>query len=294
MYPNVSLEDLPLDETLARRLSRQLAYYHLALPIGIDDEGITVAMAQPDNVKAREIIQYALGQPVIPVRSEAEQIRRLLDTIWHTIQQLPWLQITTSNNDPVVDHYARQFADIYGSQIISDGDHISEDTLFIRRFSEALSPRLLSSTLLVNRIVQPITHILHLVRLHTPDQAVVSSLVPLAEKYASKVVLLPDTGVVSGNLAYLTDRTTPQGQHLEKIRRQLDQQRISGELRLRQGVFIEIIQAEMASRAYDLVAVAADAYGEIVEGLTDVTRPYHIPAMLVIKPSLWMNQSTHV
>jgi hypothetical protein len=59
MYPNVSLDDFPLDEALARRLSRQLAYYHLALPIGIDDEGITIAMAQPDNVKAREIIQSA-------------------------------------------------------------------------------------------------------------------------------------------------------------------------------------------------------------------------------------------
>ncbi len=290
MYPNVSLDDFPLDEALARRLSRQLAYYHLALPIGIDDEGITIAMAQPDNVKAREIIQSALGKPVIPVRSEAEHIRRLLDTIWHPIQELPWLQITAPSDDPVVNHYARQFADIFGSHIVDGSGEVAENTLFIRRFSETLSPKLFSSTLLVNRIAQPIARILHLVRLHTPDQVVVASLVPLAKAHASEVVLLPDTGVVSGNLAYLTDRKTPQGQHLEKIRQQLDQAGVPGQLRLRQGAFIEIIRAEVANRAYDLVAVAADAYGEIAEGLTDVIRPYQIPAVLVIKPSLWMEQ----
>jgi hypothetical protein len=228
---------------------------------------------------------------VIPVRSEAEQIHRLLDTIWPPVQELPWLQITAPHDDPVVHHYAQQFAGVFGSRIAEGGGDVSENTLFIRRFSETLSPKLLSSTLLVNRIAQPIARILHLVRLHTPDQVVVASLVPLAKAHASEVVLLPDTGVVSGDLAYLTDRDTPQGQHLAKIRQQLSQQSIAGQLRLRQGTFIEIIRAEVANRAYDLVAVAADAYGEIAEGLTDVIRPYQIPAVLVIKPSLWMEQN---
>lgn len=286
MYPFVSLQDFSLNEQLARRLPRQLAYYHLALPIGTDDEGITVAMAQPDNVKAHEIIQKALAQSIIIVKSTDEQIRRCLDTVWEVSHHPPWSQITISQHDDVVDYYAKQLAEIYTIPIVPYHDGITENSLLICHFSELPSWNLSSSVLLVNRIADPIIQILHLVRLHTPDESVFAHLLPLIQKNNIQATLLPDTASVSHNLAYLLDSTSPQGQHLERLKRQLDGAGVRGILRLRQYSLTEALPIELKAQSYDLVAVAADAYGEMVQTLIEVVKPYNIPAMMIIKPDL--------
>ena len=82
MIPFLSLETLDLDSQLARQLSRRLAYYHLALPIAQDADGITLAMAHPEDRQVVEVLATALNAPVIPVQSTAATIRQRLDEVW--------------------------------------------------------------------------------------------------------------------------------------------------------------------------------------------------------------------
>lgn len=280
-YPTVTLSNLPLEEALVKLLPRQLAYYHLAIPIGLDEGNMTVAMMQPNNIKAREIIQDALRVPIIPVKADAEQIRNCLDRIWHSATSAPWMFVSSQSNSAVVAHYAQQYAAMYDVPLISDR---REESLLVQHFSEPFPADFSGSTLLVDHTVDSVSKILHLVRLHTPDYAVVSSLLPLIRSQQSTVTLLPDTSITTSNIAYLIDKTTPHGEHLEKLRSQLHAMDVQGEVHVRQGAFVNIIQAELAHHQYDLVAVAANAYGEIVEMLIQAIREYHLPAVIVIKP----------
>jgi hypothetical protein len=286
MYPSISLDDFVLDEKLVRRLSRQLAYYHLALPIGSDEEGITVAMAQPDNVKARQIVQNALGEPIILTRGQAEQIRRCLDRVWQTSLSVPWSHIAVASDDPLLESYARHFVEVFGSLRVENGGPPPANTLLIRPLTDSASISLASSTLLVDRFINPVQRILHLVRLHSPDRVVAASLIPLAAAHSARITLLPDTSLIPYNLAGLMNATTGPGQHLEMLRQQFWLHNVPGDVRLKQGSYLEAIHAELGSKSYDLVAVAADADGEMVAMLTDAIRPYQVPAMMVIRPNL--------
>lgn len=289
MYPVVSLEDFRLDVELARRLPRQLAYYHLALPVGVDEDGITVAMAQPDNQKAREIIERSLGRAIIPVHSDSGQIRRLLDQLWQAAPSpvIPSFEVAiaaeaAASGDLVVAHYARQFATLYGGEPVPQPDDHPDTLLVVRRLADPLNFHFSGSTLLVNRLVQPIHRVLHLVRMHPPDQRVLASLIPLLKSADIELTLLPDTGVVAYNLAGLIDGSTPAGQHLEKLRQQLEEHTIVGRLRLKQGPFSEAIETELAGQAYDLVALAADAFGETVENLIRIISTHQVAVIMVI------------
>ncbi len=81
MFPFLSLDDIDLDLEIARHLPRRLAYYHLALPIAQDGEGITVAMVHPENQKVVSVLASALDAKIIPVRSFGETIRLQVDRV---------------------------------------------------------------------------------------------------------------------------------------------------------------------------------------------------------------------
>lgn len=286
MYPFVSLETLQVDDVLARRLPRQLAYYHLALPIGVDDEGITVVMAQPENHKAREVIQNALGEKIIPTKGRADQIRSYLDRIWETSFSLSWRDVAVVDEDEVTAYYLRRFQTVYPHQQKGGGENTELDKLMIQRFSATLPVYRESSVLFVERIVNPIQHILQLVRLHMPDLMVMSSILPIAQQDHAQITLLPDSYRVASDFVQLMDTTTPPGQHLEAIREHITQSGVDGKLQLRQGAFVDVLRAELANQPYDMVAVAADAYGEIVEVLIEVIQSYQVPALLILRPRL--------
>ncbi len=78
----LTLDNLVGDPKLARRLSPDLAWRHHALPLAEDNGRVTVAMADPDDVVAREAVVAALGPSSCVVKGSALAIDAWLTDIW--------------------------------------------------------------------------------------------------------------------------------------------------------------------------------------------------------------------
>jgi len=68
---------------LARLLPPDLALRYHALPVAKDGERITVAMADPNDVKAREAVLTTLGKSTCIVQADVNAIDGLLEDLWH-------------------------------------------------------------------------------------------------------------------------------------------------------------------------------------------------------------------
>ncbi len=308
MYPNISLENLSLDQELARRLPRQLAYYHLALPIGIDDDGMTVVMAQPDNIKAHEIIQNAIGQTIIPVRAEADAIRQHLDYVWEVSLTAYWNTIAVQD-DPMLGKYAQIFAEVYNSNVV-DIEELPNgaSSLHIQRLVTEID--LSYSTLLVQDHWQPIQHILQIVRLHSPDEKLLELLMPLSKHQdASLTLLVPKkvewrvvhqldkatnkmvesrvmTQVPSTNddIIQLLDTQSKEGQLLLALRQKVEFAHVKAYVSLQQEEAVASILQFLKKHPHTLVAMAADAYGEYVHMVRRSLVHSEMLALLILKP----------
>jgi nucleotide-binding universal stress UspA family protein len=67
---------------LAHLLPRELAYRYHALPVAQDGNQITVAMANPDDVEAREAIIHTLGSKTCVVSADPYEIDKLITELW--------------------------------------------------------------------------------------------------------------------------------------------------------------------------------------------------------------------
>lgn len=307
MYPFLSLADVHLDADLARRLPRRLAYYHLALPIAQDADGITVAMAHPEYPKVILVLEAALGARVIPVRSFAETIRQQLDAVW---QDEPQAQPTDSLDRLRVTHwgqtqddirfsvgYVEHFLSVLGREtqheiivssefpgtagadlIIAAGDTPMPDALFH-------SP---SSLLVVGTKALPPRRILHVLRGHIPDYKALDWLIPISRHGSGTITLLmgvdgytrkPPMSDLS-NILLMQDRRNT---HIAECRRRLNAAGVGGKLKIRQGELLTAISEEVDEYSYDLVAIAAEAYGDFAQQVSELVR-YYPAAFLVIKP----------
>lgn len=308
MYPFLSLADVHLDSDLARRLPRRLAYYHLALPIAQDADGITVAMAHPEYPKVILVLEAALGARIIPVRSFAETIRQQLDDIWQReAQALPadsfdglrvvhWArsEVALQQSEPYVRHFLgaleretqtrTSITSEYGASLAPDliiaavGDAAPPDGLFH-------SPA--SLLVLQNASALP-RRILHVLRGHIPDYRVLDWLVPLSRKRAAQVTLLIGVDGASrkppvSDLSTILLTQDGRNRHISECRQRLSEAQVAGSLKLRQGELLTAVRDELAERPYDLVAIAAEAYGDFAQQVGELVR-VSVPAFLVIKP----------
>lgn len=314
MYPYLSLDNVNIDETVARRLPRRLAYYHLAIPIAGDDGVISVAMAYPDNRTVIQLIESVLNTPIIPVYSAADQIRKHLNRLWGEAADEPVSRILVWNDlstDPqFMRDYAEQFAPLLMAEIDcldapSDASlpHIIEGnpySLIVCSANVKALPTLLrhearSSLLLVRGSYQPVEKLLVVLRGHAPDEDLLSRIIPLARLHRARVTLLavtptaaaPDTrrSLLANQFAALLREDTPQGAHLVACKRALSRAGIAGELRIRQGELETEIAGEVAG--HSMIAIAAEAHGSVVyRVLSEIEKRYPTSAapMLVIKP----------
>ena len=298
MFPFLSLEEVDLDIDLARHLPRRLAYYHLALPIAQEGEGITVAMVHPENQKVVSVLEGALDAKVIPVRSFAETIRQQLDRVWQVQHGSDILRVTYwAESDAALERSAWYIDHLIAAlereaqieRSVSSEFSTNADLVIA---ADAEIPESLfrtpASLLILNNPTQPPKAILHVLRGHMPDYRVLDWLVPLAKRNSAEVTLLMGVDgserkpLVSdlGNILMAQDKRQA---HIAECRRTLSEMGIAGRLKIRQQTLLSAIQDELAERPYDLVAIAAEAYGDFAHQVSEIVR-LHTPAFLVIKP----------
>ena len=300
MFPFLSLDEVDLDLELARQLPRRLAYYHLTLPIAQDGEGITVAMVHPENQKVVSVLAGALNAKIIPVRSFAETIRQQLDRVWQVQHGADPFRVTywASTSEALersawyIDHLiAALERDAQIEQVVSaDGNSSASSDLVIAAAADVPESlfRTSASLLVINNPVQPPKAILHVLRGHMPDYRVLDWLVPLARFNSAEVTLFMGIDgserrpLVSdlGNILMAQDSRQA---HIAECRRTLSDMGIAGRLKIRQQTLLSAIRDELSERPYDLVAIAAEAYGDFARQVGEIVRTY-TPAFLVIKP----------
>ncbi len=297
MYPYLSLENVDLDTELAQRLPRRLAYYHLALPIAQDSEGITVAMAHPENQKVLGVLEAAMSAKVIPVRSSAEMIRQQLDRVWDIQNTSGTPRVALwSPNDALLDR-SEDYVDRLLDTLERDaqverfsGDDPPAADLIVAVIDQEPLPQTLfrtsASVLVLGAALELPRTILHVLRGHNPDYRVLDWIKPLARSSAAHVTLLMS---VDGSKPLVSDLSSIlMGQdkrqaHLAECRRQLLDAGIEGRLKLRQEALLTAIRSEVSEHRYNLVALAAEAYGDFALQVAELVRT-QTPAFLVIKP----------
>ncbi len=84
----LEVKGIKADWKVAERLPFDIACQWHALPIAEEHGHITVAMANPEDVKARDIITSVLGMPVYTVQANPDSIDELISKIWtkHAVQ----------------------------------------------------------------------------------------------------------------------------------------------------------------------------------------------------------------
>ena len=306
MFPFLSLADVHLDTELAQRLPKRLAYYHLALPIAQDAEGITVAMAHPDNPKVISVLEGALGAAVIPVRSFAETIRQQLDRVWMDEPALEPAQISggfrvthwaaSAEARARSSGYITEFLAALGkdAQVIAStaGEFAANSDLIIATSDATPLPaglfRTHASLLILPKGAGFPRTILHVLRGHIPDYRVLEWLIALSRGRGAEVTLFMgvDGGAPKPLVSDLSSLLLAQDKrkaHVSECRRILYSAGMRGRLKIRQETPLNALRDELSERPYDLVAVAAEAYGDFAQQVGEIVCAT-TAAFLVIKP----------
>ena len=138
-YPYLSLDQVPIDAELVRRLPRKLAYYHLALPLAIEGDEVSVALAYPDNALVLDVLEGILGAPIVPVQAEATHIRAVLDRVWQHIER-PAPHILSWGSDTSAAEWARVVADglapIFGARVTDLRENEAETVIALSQHDQ--------------------------------------------------------------------------------------------------------------------------------------------------------------
>ncbi len=78
----VNLSAVNIDFPLAQRVPYALSRYYLALALGQENGSVSVAMAYPENLKARQVLGGLLQAEVVPVFTPAEQLLPVLERVY--------------------------------------------------------------------------------------------------------------------------------------------------------------------------------------------------------------------
>ena len=260
-YLELDLNSITLNPHLARQVPYALSRYYLALPIGRENGSVSVAMACPDNVKARRILSQLLQAQVVPLLAPASAIQQALDRVYGSEQSL---------NYSVLAWY---------------GSPEGETAVF------PPTPSPLSNMLHPNFFVrggqQTIQRILVVMRGFASDEYVLDWLSPFAKGQKAAVTLMPLTDGPSLDLNPYLYPNSPHRQHLERCLRQLEREGVSVNLKFRQGDAVQQIVAETIQNTYDLLVMTAAAEGRFVNQVITAVDQHHAHMgrpIFVLKP----------
>lgn len=309
MYPLLSLSQISIDVALARRLPRRLAYYHLALPIAQDEEDITVAMAYPENLRVVEVIQVALGMPVTPVRSPADDIRRVLDNLWadegETRQSGLMAWAASAEEEVALEAYSRN---LMPALSLGEPLSISQASLvdFIAAVNAArpmlalcaitdlekcrtLISSVSTSLLLLRGAYAPPRHILHALRGHTPDQRALDWVIPLAQYYKAQITLLAAANSINArqgsplmsDIARLILPEHPA--QVVEYGQMLASMNLSGRIKVADGLLEDVLVELVETEPFEMIVIATESNGKFVQSVLERLN-HNTSAFLVIKP----------
>ncbi len=320
-YPYLSLEQITIDQELARTLPRHLAFYYLALPLARDGEQLTLIMAHPENRAAVAMIEAALHTDIVPVKGSSAEIRTALNRVWVNEVNPKLTRIlcwgSSSDQAALVVSMTQIIARALLAQTVClDAHECSLETLLsIAReeqygltiidepsgddLSQVLSQSS-TSLLLVRGAYFALRHILVVLRGHSPDDHVLDWIIPLAMATQARVTLLTISPSIahgspslrsgtSGRLATLLTPDSEPGQHIMSCAHRLTEAGIKGQLKLHEGIPEQTIAQEVAVTGYDLITLAAEAHGDFVQRV--IHHINQLPAnnqqpILVIKPTM--------
>lgn len=289
MYPYLPLSEIDLDPELARRLPRHLAYYHLALPVAEDENEITVALAQPDNRAARQVIESALDTTIVPVRSSDADIRAVLDRIWAGADTahggvLAWAEdaaareaLSTYIERTISTAYPElpvQISTATDADTLVEAARASHASLIVAHTTDAATRRALllnapAAIWLTRDITSPPHQLLAVLRLNTPDRQLLDWLPPLSRITDAETVVLAaaeQAATASGSplfsrISSLLNTNDPRGAHIAELRHVFGDLGVNGRLRIREGTLGTALLDEAEHSPYDLLLMAAEASG---------------------------------
>ncbi len=76
---HISLDGFDPPASLLQIIPAGMARLHGALPVGIDDNGILVALANPLDPQVVEDLRFALGQEIVPAVADSEKVLELIE-----------------------------------------------------------------------------------------------------------------------------------------------------------------------------------------------------------------------
>ncbi|MCU0498207.1 MAG: universal stress protein [Anaerolineae bacterium] len=299
MYPILSLQQLPLDPDLSRRLARHLAYYHLALPIAQDEDHITVAMAHPENGTVVQVLAAVLESTVIPVRSDPREIKAALDQLWADHGDHPSASLIFWGESDAISN-AHRYATALGLTL--EDRHADRLETVIAQPAKLIA--IAQQTPPIEAIVRSKVSILALgcesktvpqrilqvLRGHIPDRQVLDRVAPIAHAYDAEVTLLAiaspprlEGRQLSSDFVQLLASDHPRSAQIREYGQLLASMQIRGRRKIKQGPLDTLIVDEIHQGGYDLIAIAAEAYGDFVAQI--LGRVTAKADFLIIKPS---------
>jgi len=297
------LNDFALNLEIARRIPSDLAFRFHTLPVGEAYGNITVAMADPNDLAARDAITSALGKTPYFVQGKSEAIDALIVEVWqeeprHDLDILVLSQTGASTDTQsygaklgeqlyarAVDIWEIGSRDDLKSRLNDQGAHaytlilydaperIFRSNLPSRSFYTKCLDRLPNSCLLARRPRWPIQKILLILHDERNDLATIDWSILISQSCGAHVTILTIVppapsmyqAIKASNLSLreILASHSELGQHLRRTARRLDSMYIESTLKLRQGSPKWEIRDEIIGGNYDLVTIAASHGGRI-------------------------------
>lgn len=280
----VNLNAISIDFPLARRVPYALSRYYLALALGQENGAVSVAMAYPQNLKARQVLGGLLHADVVPVFTPAEQLLPVLERVycpqpgvarsilawhdgvmWETAVSHTATQLSQTLLAPVTTYTAPQ---VTLDEVLALAATSQHELLVLTAPGHKQLPGVLNQTarplFFVRGTPSALQRILVVMRGFASDERALDWLTPFAWQAGTAVTLLP---LINGaDLGPYLHPDSPSGQHLDRCLRRLHAEGVTVQLKFRQGSPVQQVVEELASRAnpYDLLAIAAEGAGDFV------------------------------
>lgn len=295
---NLEIRKLQIRPHLARRLPASLARRYHAIPVAEENGHITVAMADPEDLGAREAVVSSLGLDAYLIKGDGVELDALIEQIWsenspspsslELLIYAPSIRTRRVEQSGILDPneicaYTQAIGSLLNAHVtrlpselppdaqvlVKEARGFDCDLLVCGAPGRSLFKRLPTSLLVVQSIHLPIKRILLLVKGQEEDEIALDWVLRLAHPsraHVTVLVILPPVPLMylglekmQYRLPELLTAETSLGGQLRQIAQKLADGEIEGNLRLRTGTFEMEIQTELETTSYDLVVLPADS-----------------------------------